>query len=209
MCTFVCTCVLVNSLYPVCGCVVCIFLLSYRAVYLFLAHCVLCVLFHIHEHFCISKANWKCTHVTVPIAVHIALSMFTYSLSGYLSLVVHNFCVNSALRPYLPLHVHWGLPPSLHPYLHCHVHTVTLAWVSISWSAHTPILLHTWVSIFLNSFVHWHIWLSLQTICTQPKHISTKIPLQPVADAVADADTVSAEVKKCKRKRASRCFKSV
>jgi len=102
MCTYVCTCVLVNSLYPVCGCVVCIFLLSYRAVYLFLAHCVLCVLFHIHEHFCFSKTNWKCTHVTVPIAVHIALSMFTYSLSGYLSLGVHNVCLCEFSATHLP-----------------------------------------------------------------------------------------------------------
>ena len=59
--------------------------------------------------FC-EKKKWKCIHVTVPVAVHIVLSMFIYSLSSYLSLRVHNICVNSALRTYLPPHVHWGFP---------------------------------------------------------------------------------------------------
>jgi len=39
----------------VCVCVVCVFFLSYRAVYLCSAHCVLRVLFQIHNHFCFPK----------------------------------------------------------------------------------------------------------------------------------------------------------
>jgi len=64
-----------------------------------LAHCVLRVLFHIHNHFCSSKKKkiiiiiirkekkiCVCTHVTVPIAVHIALPMFIYPLSKHINL---------------------------------------------------------------------------------------------------------------------------
>jgi len=102
---------------------------------------------------------WICTHVTVPIAVHIALPMFIYSLSCYLSLCVNNVCVHSALRIYLPAHVHWGSPQILPPYLHSHVYTFTLAWTSISRSAHTPIPLYPWVFIFLNSFVYIRLFL--------------------------------------------------
>ena len=102
---------------------------------------------------------WICTHATVPIAVHIALPMFIYSLSCYLSLCVNNVCVHSALRIYLPTHVHCGSPQSLHPYLHSHVYTFTLACTSISRSAHTLIPLQSWVFIFLNSFVHIRLFL--------------------------------------------------
>jgi len=75
------------------------------------------------------QINKNCiyTHFTVPIAVHIALPMFIYSFSGYISLRVNTVCVHSALRTYLHPHLHCGLPPSLHPYLHSHVYTFTLA----------------------------------------------------------------------------------
>jgi len=168
MCTYVCTCVLMISLYPVCVCVVCVFFFSYRAVYLCLAHCVLCVLFHIHDYF--SLKNWKCTHVTVPIAVHITLPMFIPFPAASPFVYIMFVCIQRYA------------PASLSTYIEVCKQVSSISAISLctyfhpGMSIYSSVYTYTYPPPYLGTYILELIctYLAiLATICTQPKHIST------------------------------------